>query len=211
MTKEEDFSTRKMILTLIKTKASLSVIELAKLLGITEMAVRRHVNTMERDDLIQSKLIRQPMGRPSHVYSLTPAGDDLFPKNYYKLTLDLLDELVGEDGSDSVAKLFEGRKKKLLLKYEKQMEGKSLSERVSTLAEIQNGGGYMVEWEKAEDGNFIFNEYNCPIAQVANQYTQACSCELSLFESLLETNVERTECLAKGGNKCVYVIEKNKL
>lgn len=210
MTDKEGFSTRKMILTLFKTKGTLSINELAKHLGITEMAIRRHINTLERDDLIQSKLVRQSMGRPRRVYSLTTAADDMFPKNYYKLTLDLLNELIDEDGSDSVDKLFEGRKKKLKDKYEKQMVGKNLLERVSTLANIQNDGGYMVEWEKDDAGDFIFNEYNCPIAQVANQYNQACTCELTLFESLLETKVERTECFAKGGNKCVYVIENNK-
>lgn len=207
MSKDQDMSTRKTILTLIKTKGSLRVSDLAKALEITEMAVRRHIHTLERDRYIEPNLVRQPMGRPTHHYSLTSSADNLFPKNYQKLTLDLLEELSQEAGEDSVNKLFKGRQKKLQDIYESKMEGKDLQQKVSELARIQNDGGYMAEWETDADGNFVFKEFNCPIAQVANQYNQACHCELSLFKKLLETNVEQTECLAKGGNKCVYLIE----
>ncbi len=207
MSKDQDMPTRKMILTLIKTKGSLSVADLANALEITEMAVRRHIHTLERDRFIKSTLVRQPMGRPTHLYSLTPLADEIFPRNYQKLTLDLLEELSQEAGEDTVNQLFKGRQRKLQGIYESKMEGKNLQQRVSELASIQNEGGYMAEWEKDADGNFVLKEFNCPIAQVANHYDQACHCELSLFKELLETNVERTECLAKGGNKCVYLIQ----
>ena len=42
--------------------------ELANELEITEMAVRRHIQTLERDKLIRSDVKKQTMGRPSKVY-----------------------------------------------------------------------------------------------------------------------------------------------
>lgn len=181
--------------------------EMAKRLEITEMAVRRHLNTLERDGYIDSHIVRQSMGRPMHVYRLTAAAEDLFPKNYHTLTLDLLGEL-GDDRT--IGSLFGKRKDKLLQKYEPGMEGKTLEERVEKLADIQNANGYMVDWERTKDG-FVLQEFNCPISQVANQYNEACECEQQLFEELLDAKVERTECLAKGGGKCVYHIgAKNK-
>ncbi|CAG7625914.1 hypothetical protein PAESOLCIP111_02776 [Paenibacillus solanacearum] len=208
MNKEQDVSTRKVILNMLKTRGALSVNDMSKQLGITEMAVRRHLNTLERDSLIDSKLVRQAMGRPTHMYFLTVAADELFPKKYHHLTLDLLEELQAVAGDEKVELLFERRKDKLISRYEERMAGKSLDERVQELADIQNANGYMVELEKTEAGNYVLNEYNCPIAQVANQYNQACSCELSMFQSLLGTEVERTECLAKGDGKCTYKIQK---
>ncbi|HEY0827998.1 MAG TPA: metalloregulator ArsR/SmtB family transcription factor [Bacilli bacterium] len=204
---DQDSSTRKVILTMLKTKGPLSVNEMAKQLGITEMAVRRHLNTLERDTLISSILVRQAMGRPSHNYSLTPLAQDMFPKNYHTLTLDLLEELDEQDGTDLVGKLFDSRKKKLIHKYKDRMDSDDLTKRVSALADIQNAGGYMVEWEEDASGNYVFQEYNCPISQVANKYNHACQCELSLFQTLLDTDVVRTECLANGGKKCVYLIK----
>ncbi|CAG7657335.1 helix-turn-helix transcriptional regulator [Paenibacillus allorhizosphaerae] len=208
MNQEQDVSTRKVILNMLKTRGALSVNDMSKQLGITEMAVRRHLNTLERDSLIDSKLVRQAMGRPTHMYFLTVAADELFPKKYHHLTLDLLEELQAVAGDDKVELLFERRKDKLISRYEERMAGKSLDERVQALADIQNANGYMVELEKTDAGNYVLNEYNCPIAQVANQYNHACNCELSMFQSLLGTEVERTECLAKGDSKCTYRIQK---
>lgn len=66
----------------------------------------------------------------------------------------------------------------------------------------------MTEWESAEEnGTYRLHEYNCPIAQVANRYRQACHCEKQLFETLLDASVERTECLADGGARCTYAIK----
>lgn len=207
----QDSSTRKVILTMLKVKGPLSVGEMAKELGITEMAIRRHLNTLERDGLIASRLVRQAMGRPTNLYSLTELSDDLFPKKYQHLALELLEELRQEEGEQRVSRLFERRKLRLYNKYRQRMEGKTLEEKVSELADLQNASGYMVLWEKDGEGSYVLKEHNCPIAQVANEYQQACQCELSLFQNLLQAHVERTECLAKGGSKCVYVIQDSLL
>jgi predicted ArsR family transcriptional regulator len=208
LSKDQDSSTRKVLLTMMKTKGPLSVNEMAKQLGITEMAVRRHLNTLERDGLIEAKISRQAMGRPTHLYSLTTLADDLFPKNYHTLTLDLLVELEcdTDEGKEQISRLFERRKLKLMDKYAPRMEGKDLDEKVAELAEIQNANGYMVDWQKTDTGSYVLNEYNCPITQVANQYDAACKCELALFQKLLGADVERTECISKGGGKCSYHI-----
>lgn len=192
---------------MLRTKGPLTVNDMSRQLGITEMAVRRHLNTLERDGLLETRLVRQAMGRPSHTYSLTVAADDLFPKKYQHLTLDLLEELVAMSGEAQVEQLFERRKDRLIGKYIGHVEGRTLPERVRALADIQHANGYMVDWEEAQDGVFQLREHNCPIAQVANQYQHACACELAMFRALLDADVERTECLAKGGSRCAYTIQ----
>ncbi len=193
---------------MLKTSGPLHVSEMAKRLGVTEMAVRRHLQTLERDALIESTLVRQPMGRPLHVYRLTERADDLFPKNYHVLALDLLLELSDDEGEERIDRLFEKRRDKLASKYAAAMKAKPLEEKVAALAEIQNANGYMVEWQRGEAGEYVLEEYNCPISQVARQFNQACRCERELFERLLEAEVEQKECMAKGGGKCVYVIQQ---
>ncbi|NOV00883.1 helix-turn-helix transcriptional regulator [Paenibacillus planticolens] len=201
-------STRKVILSMLKTSGPLSVQEMSKQLGITEMAVRRHIHSMEKDDLLETKLVRQAMGRPTNVYTLAPKADELFPKKYMQLTLDLLDELLEDQGHEKIERLFEGRQDKLESRYQPRMLDKSLEERVAELAQIQNENGYMVDWSQTGTDAYTFSEHNCPIAQVANTFGQACQCELALFRNLLDAKVERTECLAKGANKCVYIISQ---
>lgn len=209
MSQPKEMPTRNKILQMMKTSGPMSTREITAELGITEMAVRRHLGVMERDGLIESKMIRQTLGRPTAVFGLTEHGESLFPKNYHSLTLDLLGELELELGEDTVKHLFDRRKVKLNHQYEPEMQGKDFHEKVLRLAEIQNENGYMTECVKKDEGHYVLMEYNCPISQIANRYNHACDCELKLFESLLDADVERTECLAQEGRKCVYII-KNK-
>lgn len=210
MLTSDQISTRDQILHMLKLKGSLSVSDMALELGITEMAVRRHLNTLERDKLIRSSLVRQAMGRPTNVYSLSQEADEMFPRNYHDLTLDFLEDIEEIDGTNKVDLLFQRREDRLEEKYRKQIHGE-LEDRVSKLAELQNAKGYMVEWEKDEKtGTYYIKEFNCPISQVARQYNQACNCELSLFRKILEADVEQTSCMAKGGDNCVYKIDPKK-
>lgn len=201
-------STRKQVMQLLKTNGELSAKDLTEYLHITGMAVRRHLDTLERDGLIESRAIRQPMGRPTALYRLTAAADNHFPKKYDTVALDLLDELAQEAGPEMVNHLFDRRKESLYNKYSPAMSDREWTDQVETLAQIQNDNGYMVELEQVSEEEFVLKEYNCPISQLANQYHHACQCELGLFENLLNANVTRHECLADGDQKCAYVIKK---
>ncbi|WP_128894734.1 helix-turn-helix transcriptional regulator [Longirhabdus pacifica] len=206
--KMQDASTRNIILELLKTNSSLTVGELSQKLDITEMAVRRHLNNMERDGLIEAKLIRKAMGRPSQTYYLTPQADEMFPRNYEKFALEMLDQL-NETDPTKVDQIFSNRKNKLIEQYAGEMDGETLQGKIDKLVSLQNDNGYMVNYEKDDDGNYVIQESNCPISQIASRYNQACQCELELFQSVLNTDVEQKECQAKGGNKCTYWIKSS--
>ncbi|WP_054951367.1 helix-turn-helix transcriptional regulator [Numidum massiliense] len=203
-------TTRKQILNMLKFQGKMSVSEMASQLSITEMAVRRHLNTLERDGLIYSTLVRQSMGRPTNMYMLTDTADDLFPKNYYGLTLELLEDLANTEGKKVVDELFVRRKERMTEANRHHIDGELLEERVEQLAELQNSKGYMVKWDKISEGKYRVVEHNCPIARVANKFNQACACELSYFRDILgdAATVVRPECKSSGDANCVYVIEE---
>ncbi|WP_425590453.1 helix-turn-helix transcriptional regulator [Fictibacillus sp. b24] len=206
-------STRDEIIYLLKRNKRMTVTEMAKSLGITEMAVRRHLNTLERDHVIETTLVRQAMGRPIHFYHLTASGDEQFPRNYSGLTVEFLNDIEEVNGTEAVDLLFKRRENRLQDKYKDRMNILSdFEQKVNELANIQNEAGYMVDWKSGEvPGTYVLTEYNCPIAMVANEYQQACSCELSLFKRMLQTDdVERKTCMAKGGDYCCYIIKEEK-
>ncbi len=198
-------STRRTIMMLLKTGGPASVSDLARKLELTEMAVRRHIQSLEQEGLLLAETVRIPTGRPYLRFRLSEQAADHFPHNYHQLTLDLLEELDGA----SVARIFEGRKQKLFDRYHSLMEQQSLGERVAALTEIQYNSGYMATYEQSEDGEYTMYEYNCPINRVADQHQIACQCEQELFEQLLDAKVTRTECMAKGGQRCIYKIQKH--
>lgn len=202
-------STRDEILKLLKVHHKMTVSKLAKHLQITEMAVRRHLQTLERDHYIQASVVRQAMGRPYNVYQLSTEGQDLFPNNYQGFVLDFIKDIEEIAGPSMVEQLLEKRHDRLKGRYEERMDGKSFDERINELAAIQNENGYMVNLKQEDDGAYRLIEYNCPISSVAQKYDKACQCELELFRKVLKTqNIERKSCIGLEGTTCDYIIKE---
>ncbi|RJG19129.1 metalloregulator ArsR/SmtB family transcription factor [Paenibacillus thiaminolyticus] len=203
---EREQKTRRKILLLLKKHGSIRVQDISQRLGLTEMAIRKHLYALQEERFIEAAVQRQPIGRPIHVYRLTLSAEALFPNQYDALAADLLDEMNEMFGESVIRELFERRQEKLEQKHRAAMSGGSLEQRVAGLAAIQNREGYMVTVDKLDDGSFLFEEANCPIARIACRYRQACQCELSLFQEVLDAQVERLECMADGDVKCCYRI-----
>ncbi|ADU31657.1 putative transcriptional regulator [Evansella cellulosilytica DSM 2522] len=201
-------STRDLILSILKRKKQLTVSAIALELDITEMAVRRHLNTLERDGIVETSLLRQAMGRPTHVYHLSHNGEEMFPRDYGTLVIELLKDLQELDGQEKIEQLFIRRMERQQQKYEKRLVSKRFDERIYELAKLYNDQGYMVEVTKEEDGSFTFMEFNCPIAEVAKQFPIICEMEHKLFRKLLNTdNIQCHKCLATGHDSyCQYTI-----
>ncbi|TCS83114.1 helix-turn-helix transcriptional regulator [Tepidibacillus fermentans] len=204
----EHLSTKDEILLMLKANGSLTVSEISKELGITEMGVRRHLNTLEQNGLIRSALVRQSMGRPTYIYSLTDKAEDQFPKAYRQLALDLLDVFVDVNGEEKVNEIFERREELLRTRYLPMLSGKTLEEKVDSLLEIQNDKGYMAELDTNEEA-FVLKQYNCLISQIAKKYPEACEAERKLFENLLGVDVMNLSCMGQGDRICTFQIFKN--
>lgn len=204
-------TTRQSIVELLKKNKELSVSGLKEHLDITEMAVRKHLVKLEADELITSRSIRQPMGRPVIYYSLTEKGHEIFPNNYDKIVVELLQDIHENLGEETIDTLFKNREQRLRKRYQRRIyKEDSLTERVQQLVDVQSENGYMAEFSAPEnDGTITFEQYNCPIAAIADRYDRPCHYELELFKEVLGTDqIERVECIAKGGKSCKYVIQK---
>ncbi|MBN3525258.1 helix-turn-helix transcriptional regulator [Paenibacillus apiarius] len=199
-------STRRDILMILKQQGPITVQLMAEQLHITGMAVRRHLYELQKGGYVHIQLVRQSVGRPNYEYSLSDKANSLFVNKYDALALDMIEEMQAMAGHAFVEQLFERRKLKLEQKYARKLKGLKLEQRVQVLADIQDREGYMVKWGRNVNGSFWLEEANCPISYVAAKYSPPCQCELALFADLLEAEVERTECMAQGGRKCMYRI-----
>ncbi|MBS4210008.1 metalloregulator ArsR/SmtB family transcription factor [Bacillus sp. FJAT-50079] len=200
-------TTREKILDLLKKEAQMTVGQLALNLNITEMAVRKHLNILDRDAFIHVSEVKQPMGRPVQVFSLTEKAEELFPKNYENLTVEFLRDLEELQGEEMIDKLFDMRSRRLVLEYDGLLKNKSNQEKIETLKQIQSEKGYMADLIKINDQQFELIEYNCPILEVSKNYKQACKCETNMFKEVLKTDaVSRTICRADGENHCRFLI-----
>lgn len=214
---KKEKTTRQSVLELLKKRQELSVSGLKEFLDITEMAVRKHLIKLESEGLITTRTVRQPMGRPVIFYRLTKEGNDLFPNSYGKVAVEILHDIRESMGEEAIDVLFDNREKRLRKQYQRSIfKEDSLKDRVEQLVAIQDENGYMAELVMAEEKNVdeeivTFEQFNCPIAAIADTYDKPCQCELQLFKEVLGTDtIERVTCIAKGGRSCKYVVKDHK-
>jgi predicted ArsR family transcriptional regulator len=195
------------VLAYLKRVGSRPVKAIARSLRVTPMAVRHHLAALEKAGLVRATPEQRGVGRPRHVYSLTPRANAWFPQQYGTLATNLIRSIAELEGESTLARLFQHMKRAAVARYSPRLAGKPLRLRVAELARIMTEAGYMAEWEELGRRTFQITERNCAIACVAQQCQQACVCELALFRKLLQANVSRQEHIAAGDPCCRYLVQ----
>mgnify|MGYP005843854191 CR=1 FL=1 len=199
-------ATRRHILIALKEKGGMSADELAERLGITPVAVRRHLSNLERDQLVEHAEVKRGLGRPTFVYHLTDAAHRLFPSNYDQLASYVLRAIQQLFGPEAVERIFEQRRQELLRQYRPRVDADRLPDRLEQLTRLRQEDGYMADWELTPEGDYVLRQYHCPIQRVAEGCGAACAQELALFSDLLEAEVARDQHQASGDPACSYRI-----
>lgn len=200
------YQTRWRLVTAIKKRGRMAVGDLAEELGITGMAVRKHLAGLERDGLVTSSLERRETGRPRYVYSLTPLAHELFPQSYHQIALDVLDDVGELYGPEEVKRVLSRRTERAEQRYGPHVDGKDAAARVAELARLRDDEGFLADWEQEGD-SFVLREHNCPLLQVATAHPTACALELEMFRRLIpDADISRSHCQVDGQHVCTYRI-----
>jgi predicted ArsR family transcriptional regulator len=197
---------RQEIVRLLRARGGMTVEDLSRAMGISSVAIRQHLEVLAARDLVRAITERRPVGRPCRVYSLTEAADELFPQSYHGLALTILEHLWERDGEEKVEEVLDAHGARVAEQWAPRLAGKSLRERVATVARLQDQNGYQSEWEERPDGSFRLREYQCAICQVARRFPRVCDKERELFTRLLDADVSREEHVIAGDGHCTYVI-----
>lgn len=200
-------STKDKILDLLKKEVSLAVNDLTQRLNITHMAVRKHLDSLQKDQLVQTSELKQPMGRPLIIYSLTEEAEKFFPKNYEGITLEFLHDIKDLYGEEAVEELFKKREERLSKEYSQRISQKTNSEILNELVVLQNEKGYMANVSLIDEDIYELVEHNCPILSVAHSFKTACQCETQMLQNVLHTdNIRRVSCKTDGDDHCRFII-----
>src|SRR5437016_4985296 len=90
--------TRDRILELVLERREARVEELAGALAITAVAVRRHLDHLRADGLVDVRSVKQPTGRPYHAYFPTERAAGAVPAAYASLLERMLRSLGEHEG-----------------------------------------------------------------------------------------------------------------
>ncbi len=206
---ENPENTHQAVLFYLKRCNEMTVADLCEALGITSMAVRRHLSGLQKDGLVDCRLVKQTKGRPTYKFRLTAKGESLFPSAINNLAFELLDAVFESKGHAGVMELLQIRNDALVKKVLPQLEKLSLPERVKEVVKIFSENGYMSEFEKLPDGNFFIYQRHCAVHNLASQYRQICVLESKLLERLLGFKTTRQKYMMKDDPVCGYLVDAN--
>jgi predicted ArsR family transcriptional regulator len=203
-----EVSTRRKLLLLLRKQPGLTVTELASQMELTGMGVRRHIESLAADGLVESgECTRRGLGRPAAGWRLSAAGLELFPRRYDSLALDVLEDIADHAGSKAVDAVFARRTEKLVAEYDEELaDAETLEERVHGLAKIRDDAGYLAGAAPGDNGDFILTENNCAVHRVAARYPAVCAMELALLRRVMGPDVEVTRVAhtMAGDAVCAY-------
>ncbi|HEY7524500.1 MAG TPA: helix-turn-helix domain-containing protein [Candidatus Limnocylindrales bacterium] len=182
---------------------------LAAALGSSRSGVLQQLRALESAGLVRREAERHGVGRPRHVYDVTPAAQDAFPSNYDALSAGLLAAIDSLGGPEMVQAAFAARRRGiadgiLVRLTDRLAPGATLIDRVRELALIQDEQGYLADAVVIADGTVKLREHNCAIFRVASGHPEACAAELQLFRDVLGADVTRETHIVAGDRCCSY-------
>ena len=204
-------SLRRELLFRLRQSGPTSPDRLAAEIGASRTGVLQQLRALESADLVSRQTVRHGVGRPRHLYDVTPAAQDLFPSNYDGLATGLLSALGAIGGNDLVEQVFAARRRQIGARVRQRLADRlpadaPLADRVRELAVIQDEQGYLSDAVLDPDGTIRLREHNCAISQVAQVEPAACAAELELFREILGADVVRETHIASGDRCCTYRI-----
>ncbi len=196
---------RRAILLLVKRDRQATTAGLAEQLGITYEAVRQQIVYLQNEGWITTAPYdgEGRVGRPTRVYVLTAAGEHLFPKEYDRLTLELIDAIGEEMGPAALRAILASLTERRVRAWLPRLQGLSLAERVEALRGIYIENDPFTEVAES-GGDLLLIERNCPFLSVALERPALCSVTVSSLERLLGVRVRREERFQAGHGRCVF-------
>jgi len=200
--------TRDQIVRILQREGAASVDGLSRALGLASATIRRHLDILQRDQLVAFTQVRKATGRPEYSFSLTEAGHEALPKGYDVLLTELVEELGALD-ADEIG----GKSGSELLNFALARIGARVA------AEYGRGNGDVTrtlemaledrmknpELERREDGLHI-KVTNCPFRSVARLDGAVCMFGKSLISAIAGAEIRQEAGIAQGGDHCSYVV-----
>ena len=208
--------TRAQIARLILENGPVTAAGLSTRLNLTPAAVRRHLDNLLADGMIETRTARRPAsrgrGRPAKLFAITDVGRSAFEHAYDDLATSALRFLAEVAGPGAVAEFARRQVADLERRYGPVVQGAAPGDRVAALAEALSADGYAASASGAPargqpggdvaPGGEQLCQHHCPVAHVAAEFPQLCEAETEAFARLLGTPVQRLATIAHGDGIC---------
>ncbi len=202
-------SAKRRIIERLKRADTATAPELAAEFGLTDTAIRQHLEALENAELVER--VTAPSsgrGRPPVHWRLAASASALFADRHSDLTVELIVSIRDALGEEALEAVVRTRAERQLAAYRVAIDDSaSMSAKVHRIAALRCAEGYLAEAVES-DGHMTLVEHHCPIRDAADSCAGLCSAELNLFQKALgpDVTVAREQHLLEGGQRCSYRI-----
>src|SRR5215207_5536234 len=159
---------RREILERLRRDGPSSPDQLASAIGASRTGVLQQLRALEETHFVSRQTVRHGVGRPRHLYDVTPDAQELFPSNYDGLAEGLLAAIGAVGGEALIEQIFQARRRQIGDRVRRELDERvgadaPLMDRVRALAVLQDEQGYLADATIDGDGTIRLREHNCAI------------------------------------------------
>jgi predicted ArsR family transcriptional regulator len=182
---------------------------LADRLDLTPAAVRRHLDHLVAEGVVEAREPRvygsRGRGRPAKMFALTEAGRDRFDQHYDDLATDALRFLRDTQGDDAVLAFARRRVDFIERDFAEVTADNPKLDPAEALAEVLTAGGYAASVRELPVAQQLCQQH-CPVSHVAHEFPQLCEAETEAIGRVLGRHVQRLATIAHGDGVCTTCI-----
>jgi len=203
-----DRRTRDRVAQLLLERGSATAAELGVELGLGSAAIRKHLDAMLADRLVETREVRSARprgrGRPAKAFSLTAAArEDRNPHHYDGIATAALRWIAQQGGPEAVVAFAAAQLGTLEEHCSAALReaGDEPMARAAALAKALTAEGYAANATTIASGGQLC-QHHCPVAHVAAEFPQLCDAETEVISRLVGTHVQRLATIAHGDGVC---------
>ncbi len=194
------------VVQLLIEHSTCSITELMEYLNVTATAVRQRISRLLAAGLVDRQVQSEGRGRPLYRYLLTDAGRKLTGNNLPDIAAALWHGIQRISDESLRQSIIAGAIDRLAASYSKQINGKSLEERLNSLAGLFRERDIPVEVEN-RNGTPTLRILSCPYPDLANENHEVCEMEKQLLTQVVGGQVDLCQCRRDGDSCCSFQIE----
>jgi predicted ArsR family transcriptional regulator len=207
--RETDAPTRDRVARTILELGPSTAAALAQRLELTPAAVRRHLDHLVGEGVVEAREPRiygtRGRGRPAKVFAITDAGRNRFDQQYDDLAVQALRFLSETGGEQAVQEFARRRLSGIEQRFDAIVAGEPGLEPTQALARALTQTGYAASVRKGPVGEQLCQQH-CPVSHVAHEFPQLCEAETEVISKVLGRHVQRLATIAHGDGVCTTCI-----
>lgn len=206
-----DGQTRRRIMSALLKSGSATAADLADDVGLSPAGVRRHLDRMLADEVIEPcpdrtrRSGRAGRGRPAQHFQLTRSGRESFGSGYDELALEAFAAVEAIGGRDAVKQLARTRAETLLGSARSREDSHDTTAATRRVAEAFAAHGYAAEANNVGSGlhsGLQLCQHHCPVQAVAARYPEICEAEHEVISELVGSHVAPLALKVNGDAVC---------